>query len=276
MEESKKTAKDTFLEVAVKLDSISSEMQLITSDSLQPFKNAYQSAFLIGELRKMLTPEYMKPIMLLQGSSLGFKTDRDIPREGQTKGYSEEVVKECVIAAIRYGLSVIDNQFNIIGGNMYVTINGIKVLLKKIHGLTYKTIPLKHEIAADGKSGTITMRINWNLNGSAGTEDYIVTTSAKGNQIVTVDNLVGKARRKAEGWLYTYVTGNPLDDGDVVDTEVKIINIDTKADVDTKTKQRLLGMIDKCTTKEQLESLRKNAADNDCMAYFDNAYARLK
>jgi hypothetical protein len=224
----------------------------------------------------MLTPEYMKPIMLLQGSSLGFKTDRDIPREGQTKGYSEEVVKECVIAAIRYGLSVIDNQFNIIGGNMYVTINGIKVLLKKINGLTYKTIPLKHEIAADGKSGTITMRINWNLNGSAGTEDYIVTTSAKGNQIVTVDNLVGKARRKAEGWLYTYVTGNPLDDGDVVDTEVKIINIDTKTDVDTSIKKRLLGMIDKCTTKEQLESLRKNAADNDCMAYFDNAYARLK
>ena len=47
------------------------------------------------QLREMITPEMMKPIMALQGSSLGFRTDKD--KEG---GYPESVVKEAMIEKI--------------------------------------------------------------------------------------------------------------------------------------------------------------------------------
>jgi hypothetical protein len=73
------------------------------------FTMASRMAAGIRALRAALTPEIMQDIMALQGSSLGFRTDKD--KEG---GYPVEVVKECMIEAVLKGARVINNETNII------------------------------------------------------------------------------------------------------------------------------------------------------------------
>jgi hypothetical protein len=63
--------------------------------------------------------------MALQGSNLGFKTDKD-----KTGGYSEAEVKTCLIDAVLLGLQPTGNEFNIIASQMYPTGVGFGALIK--------------------------------------------------------------------------------------------------------------------------------------------------
>jgi len=60
---------------------------VLGNENLEGFERAYKIADAITRLSEILTPEYMKPIMAMQGNKLGFKTDKD-----KTGGYPESVV----------------------------------------------------------------------------------------------------------------------------------------------------------------------------------------
>src|SRR6187551_1080575 len=132
---------------------------VIQSDGLIGFEKAFLIARATGELKKLLTPEYMKPIMELQGNKLGFKTDKD-----SSGGYPEAVVKNCLIEAVLIGLQPYGNQFNIIAGNMYPTKEGFGYLLINFNGLSYEIIPSLPRIGSDKTSAAIVMKIKWSLN----------------------------------------------------------------------------------------------------------------
>ena len=107
-----------------------SVMSVIGSDKMKSFEKAYIVAEAISNLQTLLTPEYMKPILALQGNRLGFRTDKD-----KNGGYSEAQVKNCLIEAVLMGLQPTGNQFNIIAGNTYPTKEGLGYLLANFQGL---------------------------------------------------------------------------------------------------------------------------------------------
>ena len=161
-------------ELAVKLNE--SVLAVLGAENVQGFEKSYQIANSIQFLKENLTDEYMKPIMSMQGSRLGFKTDKD--KDG---GYPLKVVKECLIDAVLSGVQSYGNQFNIIAGNMYVTKEGYGHLLSKVKGLRYS---IKHgvpRIDASKQFAIVESTLKWSLNGEQREEK--LEFSIKGNAI---------------------------------------------------------------------------------------------
>lgn len=90
-------------------------ISVISADGMKGFEKAFLIAQATADLKAALTPQYMKPIMELQGSRLGFKTDKD-----DSGGYPESVVKHCLIEAVLTGVQPFGNQFNIIARQLFV------------------------------------------------------------------------------------------------------------------------------------------------------------
>lgn len=192
--------------VAIKLNQ--SVLSVIGQEKIMGFEKAYLVSNAIAELKTLLTPEYMTPIMNLQGNKLGFKTDKDT-----SGGYSEAIVKNCLIEAVLFGLQPTGNQFNIIAGNMYATKEGMGYLLSKIPGLRYDIVPELPRINA--QSAAVVMNIEWSINGSRNSKK--IDIPIKVNSYMGTDAILGKATRKARKWLYDTITGTEIPEGDVTD-----------------------------------------------------------
>ena len=231
--------------VAEKLNH--SIMSVIGRDKVFGFEKAYLVSNAITEIKTLLTPEYMKPIMELQGNKLGFKSD---------KVYSEDIVKNCLIEAVLYGLQPTGNQFNIIAGNMYATKEGCGYLLSKIQGLNYDIIPELPRIKDN--SGAVVMNVEWTLNGVTKTKK--IDIPIKVNNYMGTDAVIGKATRKARKWLFDTITGSEIPEGDISDLDK---GPNTSIDIDKinydKERERILNHI-KTATTEELNSLEESSA----------------
>jgi hypothetical protein len=194
---------ETGIEISKKIDE---RVGLIFENKdLAGFQRGLQLAEAMSDLRLAMNDEYMSKMMQLQGSKIGFRTDKD--KEG---GYTAPVVKDCIIEATLKGVEVVGNQFNIIAGNMYVTKEGFQHLLKKIPGLYFNVYSSGVNIAGDSKSAVVNMTIQYKLNGKE--ENEVVPFGVKMNAYMGADGAIGKAERKARKWLYEKITG--LDFGD--------------------------------------------------------------
>ncbi len=212
-------------EIAIKLNS--SIASVIGNDKIIGFQKAYVLSSAIKELKDTLTPEYMKPIMELQGNKLGFKTDKD-----KESGYKEAEVKNCLIEAVLYGLQPCGNQFNIIAGQMYATKEGMGYLLSKIQGLNYDIIAELPRVGTG--SAAVIMSVSWTINGRGNSKKLDIPI--KVNSFMGTDAILGKATRKARKWLYDTITGCEIPEGDVSDTTV-----DLKTSVEEKKEQMKAG-----------------------------------
>lgn len=188
-----------------------SVFSVISSDNLLGFEKAFQIATAAQQLKDLLTPEYMKPIMALQGNRLGFKTDKD-----SATGYDVMVVKNCLIEAVLTGVQPFGNQFNIIAGNCYITKEGFGYLLNKWKGLDWEVIPGLPRINNDKTSAAILMKVIWSVNGSA-KESRELDIPVKMNNFMGTDAVIGKATRKARAWLYNRLSGFEIGDGDALE-----------------------------------------------------------
>ncbi len=194
-----------------------SVLSVIGSEKLQLFDKAYKVAEAIGQLQILLTPEYMKPIMALQGNRLGFKTDKD-----KAGGYPEAVVKNCLIEATLMGLQVTGNQFNIIAGNTYPTKEGMGYLLANFPGLVYTLTTALPRTNADKTSAAVGVNIKWTLAGKSNNESFEIPI--KLDAYTSVDAMIGKATRKGRAWLYSKISGTEVTDGEVEDGEAKVMS----------------------------------------------------
>ena len=234
--------------------TIGQKLNLVVNNVLsQKEIDGFQKAFVvskgINELRSLLTPEYMKPIMEMQGTKLGFKTD---------KVYDEKTVKECLIEAVFMGLQPYGNEFNIIGGNCYATKEGLGALLKKVQGLSYEIIPQLPRINGDKTSAAIVMKIVWALNGGASNTREI-EIPVKMNAYMGTDAVIGKATRKARAWLYGKLNDREVPEGDVTDADFKIVDSKPSAEelAQQKEQQRIADHITNSKTVEQLSQVEK-------------------
>ena len=222
-----------FLSVSKIIDA---EISTVLASNVNGFQKAYVMSSAIDIIKAQLTDEYMKPIMALQGSSLGFKTDQDTIKEKvngkwvtkKGDGYPMEIVKECIIDAIFLGLEVTGNQFNIIGGNFYPTREGFGFLLDKMQGLKknfeYKNI----QQPAGQKVAYVTVNITWQMDGDVAKKQTI-EFPIKSNEYTSYDALIGKAERKAKRWLFNTIKGTDISDGDVNDIpHVEVVEPDDK------------------------------------------------
>jgi hypothetical protein len=222
---------------------------VLSANDLFGFEKAYVIAEAAGQLKAMLTPQYMKPIMDLQNNRLGFKTDKP-------EGYKEDVVKNCLIEAVLMGVQPFGNQFNIIAGNCYITKEGYGYLLKNnIPGLEWEIIPALPRINADKSGAAIIMKVDWTLDSVRKTRELDIPT--KMNQYMGTDGVIGKATRKARKWLYEAITNSETSDGDVTELESDRRGMIIPVPVD-KEQERIRLLIQDAKTVKELEAISKH------------------
>lgn len=240
-------------EIAVKLNQ--SVLSVIGEDNMAGFEKSFQIANAMAFLRENLTDEVMKPIMSMQGSKLGFKTDKDT-----SGGYPISVVRDCLIDASLTGVQTFGNQFNIIGGNMYVTKEGYGELLQKVKKSTGMTFVIKHgipKVDASKTFATVDSTVKYTIDGV--TTEETLTFSIKGSAYATSDAYTGKAERKARAWLFNQVSDIEVSDGDVEDIEVTVVSTQPLVSAEEKELAQLKEVLLTISTVEELKSLKESA-----------------
>lgn len=237
---------------------LNGQILAVLNNTLGGFEKAFVVSSAIQVLKEKLDSNYMKPIMLLQNSRLGFLTDK---KEG---GYPEEVVKNCLIDAVLIGLQPTNNEFNIIAGITYPTKEGYGSLLKKISGLKYNLTFKNPTIGSDQKQANCVVKIDWELHGEKNTQE--IDFPIKANAYATSDQLIGKATRKARAWLYNFISGTDLPDADIQDAQFEVIK-EPKATLsqvtENKQTKRIQTHISTAKTVEELEKCRAAIRDQD-------------
>lgn len=232
MAQAEKT-ENKFLSISKVIDS---EISTVLASNVSGFQKAFVMSSAIDIIKAQLSDEYMKPIMALQGSSLGFKTDLDTVKEKDANGkwvtrkgdgYPMDIVRECLIDATFRGLEVTGNQFNIIGGVMYPTREGFGALLDKMPGLKKNFTYTNISQPAGQKVAYVKVRIDWQFEGESPLKQEI-EFPIKSNEYTSYDALIGKAERKAKRWLYNTIKGTDISDGDVND--IPHVDITNKED----------------------------------------------
>jgi hypothetical protein len=112
----------------------------------------------------------------------------------------------------------VGNQWNIIGGNMYVTKEGGEYLLSKIKGLSsYEVIPDIPEMRNE-KSATVKCLLKWEYLGEK--KEKTVNFPIKVNAYMSDDAILGKAKRKSYVEIINSIKGTNLVDSDLEDRDV--------------------------------------------------------
>jgi hypothetical protein len=260
------------LDVAEKLNN--SVQMVLGQQGLVGFSKAYHMAEGFRQLKSLLTDEYMKPIMDLQGSRLGFRTDKDRLPDGRPgPGYPVDVVRACLIEGVLMGLQPCGNQINIIGGNMYPTKEGIGSWLNNCKGLKHEIICSLPQINQDGKSAAVNAKIKWSFGGEE--NETIVPIPIRVNTGMGVDAIMGKATRKARAWLMSRVSGVEVTDADVEDQDAKVVSSTTKKSPEEKESERITLLIQDAKTYDDLMAY-KGMINEEHQLLFDTRAQELK
>ena len=215
------------LEISKKIDN--QLTQIFSDQQLSGFSKAVKLADGITQLRELLDKDYMESIMKLQGSRIGYRTDKD-----KTGGYDMATVKDALIEAVLIGLSPVGNMFNIIASSCYITKEGAEHLLKQqgvSHVLRFGPVSIDQK----NKVAKLDVEIEYTYEGKKHKET--VPVSVKWNQYMSEDAIFGKATRKARVWLYNKINNTYLTDGDVSDIPHVVIS-------DSITKESIQELLD--------------------------------
>ena len=215
-------------ELALSLDAAAEDLKnawLTTGN----FARTIAYGLAVGKMREVLTDKVMQSLVKLKNSKLGFRTD-----EGNGNVYPVAVVRDCIIDAATLGLQCVGNQFNIIGGNMYVTKEGFTYLLRELRARgelsDMKFIFHPAEISESSTQGTRRDGSSYQKIEREGRIKVDVSCCWKGKRVEEVlefcvrvnagmsqDAIIGKAERKAKAWLYNFLTDQAISDGDSSD-----------------------------------------------------------
>lgn len=232
----------------------STVISVISMDGMNGFEKAFKIAQATADLRAALTEDYMKPIMALQGSKLGFLTDKD-----DENGYKMDVVRDCLIEAVLTGVQPFGNQFNIISSKCYVTKEGFGHLLSKVE---YDITPMLPRINTERTSAAIVMKCEWvDHKGIKHTKE--IDYPIRMNKGMGTDAVIGKAIRKARAYIFSKISGIEIGEGDVRDGESIVVS----SKITGKSKEeieadRFRYMIDDCASLADLEKIASQIPDS--------------
>lgn len=202
--------------------------ELVKSGDNSPL-TAIATANALQALREALTPEVLQNLRKLQGSPLGFLTDRDkgekLDRGKYAPGssYDDATLADVVIFAASKGARMTGNEVNIIKGKGYLTKNYYARLNDDTIGRNcwwcLADIP---QIQAGG--AVCSGKVWWK--DDAGEHVQTLKLLVRGYTDSTVDFYVGKWEARARKFIYERSTGNPAPGDDEMPEEV----IDTTAE----------------------------------------------
>lgn len=185
------------------LDAVAAECGQIAKTATSAFHRTFMMAAGMQKLRSLITDEMMPDVMALQGSSLGFRTDKDT--DG---GYPLATVKEVAIEATLRGLRLVGNEVNIIAGRCYAAKDGLKRLVREWPGLADLKIQLLRPRTVEGQM-MVPAKAAWKLDGVPHALDLTgdAAIPIRVNQSSIIDAILGKAERKLYARIYDVLTG---------------------------------------------------------------------
>lgn len=201
-----------------KVKAVATEYGLAATEKTDEFERGLMLAAGMEKLRALLTSQVMKPIMALQGSTLGFRTDKDA-----AAGYPENVVRDVVCEALLRGFRPVGNEFNIIAGRFYAAKDGCRRRVLEWPGLTKFVMDVSYP---SDKPGTAYVEAvaSWELEGKP---DELVRCGKSAipirrNAGMGDDAILGKAERKMYAAVLNRLSSFVIPDGevegDVIDT----------------------------------------------------------
>jgi hypothetical protein len=217
-------------------DSIEAAIQgcgIATIADLSHVKQAVRLAHGLRALRAALSDDFVREVLLpLQGTKLGFLTDKDRNEDGSPgPGYPIAVVRDCSTVALIHGFNIVGNEFNIIAGGFYGTQAGFDRKVREFPGLSHfieqPGVPVMHQ----EKGALVPYVVSWRLAGKPMTMEFVLTKDGDSvldtripvtvNRRMGVDAIIGKARRKMLFRVYQRLTGWTLGigEGEVGDAE---------------------------------------------------------
>lgn len=229
----------------------------------------------MNRLRQLLTDDLLGDLMALQGSSLGFRTDKD--HEG---GYPLKVVRDVTLEATIRGFRMVGNEVNIIGGRFYPTKEGYERLVKEWPGLSDLNIEMEYpEITSqfatartkDGKEyskettyARIAAVARWKLNNvpmeivrrNDGKRDLRIVVRLNAGMVH--DAAYGKAEARIYRLIAKRLSGLHLPDEEPAEDDV-LEPAEEPIDLGAwgEHAEKIADQVDQCTDREQLEKVYK-------------------
>lgn len=188
------------------------------------YEKSLAYGYYLTKIKEQIVGKPLEIIKSLMNTGIGFKTDRN-PNDPNCKNkeiYSDDIIKNCVVQAIMYGLRIHGNEFNILGGNFYATKEGLDRIVHSNPLLEEKAKEKIKGFRQDDKTGIwgISFEYLYKLKGEAKVSEE-VTAYVKGkigNYDIPFDAVMGKAKRKLFKVMYNDMTqGFKLEDADDID-----------------------------------------------------------
>ncbi len=217
-------SKESIDDATKKIEKVVAACDIVKLSQMASLEQAITLARGIEALKQVFTKQLVAEVFMpLQGSSLGFLTDKD--RDG---GYPDQIVRNVWIQGCIWGLQPINNELNIISERPYAAKNGLERKVREAtNGLVIRPgVPVA---SSDGKTALLPMRATWmiggkrydlakdisNVDGKAFDERYAIRVNAG----MGPDAVIGKGLRKMyRDILQTITNGSVLmNDGDVTD-----------------------------------------------------------
>jgi hypothetical protein len=230
-------------EIVKRIDAVVAEAGLLQVADSGHVERALGLAWGIEQLEELIDDTMLAQLTRLQGTTLGFLTDKD----DDDAEYPKHIVKRCVVEALLRGLHVVGNEFNIIAGRVYITRWGFGRQVRQYPGLTDLVLINGPPVLHGEKGALIPFRAMWNLNGEAqemvreretelvdGDDGkkiekvvYDHRICVKVNARMGADAIIGKATRKMLAAIYDQISGAavPMPEGDATDSvAVDVVN----------------------------------------------------
>lgn len=175
-------------------------------------------------LEEKLTDKIMQEIMYLQGSKLGFRTDKD-----DKGGYDVKTVRHCFIESLLRGARPVGNEWNIIAGNCYLTKEFFIRAMSTMPGLSDLTLEFGVPEYKNGNA-LVPCTASWSYKGRQDSLTCDKVHDAQGrllgdnsisvrvNNGMIVDAIYGKAERKMRARIMSRITNTQWSDADVDDS----------------------------------------------------------
>lgn len=198
--------------------------------ALPAMQQTMQMAMGMGIMRAALTKDIVDALFMpLQGSRLGFRTDKD-----SGEGYTWQVVRDCMIDALIRGARPVGNELNIIAGGPYYTKEYFQRAVAEFPGLTDLSISTGVPHMA-GAGALVPFHATWKLNGNqqslscdlmkvqdpSGVDRMVdLRIPVKVNNGQGADAILGKAIRKGLHKVHDRVNGSEwtVPEGDIETT----------------------------------------------------------
>lgn len=205
------------------IENVARECGFTALAKLGQFERADRLLTGIGLLQELISDDMIKKLRRLENSALGYKTDKDPARnKSVSTAYPDSVIKDAFISSLLHGLFPINNEWNVIAGQMYVTLNGFRRLVLEFPGVSDVIVtPGVYQPSSDKSCAFVPVTCSWIMHGEQH-ELHLVNDGKRDDRIIVKmdsylgpDGIFGKAKRKAYARIYEILTSQTVLDGDV-------------------------------------------------------------